>query len=58
MDCWQLNQNIIQAALTEDFVTGESIQSIIGSGAIDSMLFGRFEGAVDQFNQKAHRYLW
>ena len=54
---WRRNHMITQTTLTEDFVIGESIQSTANSGANESMLFGRFEGALDQFNQTVERYL-
>ncbi|MEM7001195.1 MAG: hypothetical protein AAF529_10435 [Pseudomonadota bacterium] len=47
----------LKTTLTEDFVIGGSSQSTANSGANESMLFGRFEGALDQFNQTVERYL-
>jgi len=48
---WQRNHMITKTTLDEDFAIGESIQSSLASGANDAMLFGRFEGALDAFNQ-------
>ena len=48
---WQRNHMITKTTLDEDFAIGESIQSSLASGANDTMLFGRFEGALDAFNQ-------
>ncbi len=54
---WKRNHAITTATLLEDFDIGESIQAGVGSGANDSMLFGRFEGALDKFNCTVDRYL-
>ena len=56
-DHWQRNHGITRATLTEDFAIGESIQSNACSGANASMLFGRFEGALDRFNSTVLTYL-
>lgn len=48
---WNRNHQITRTTLDEDFVIGESIQSCIASGANNSMIFGRFEGALDAFNK-------
>ena len=48
---WQRNHMITKTTLDEDFAIGESIQSSLVSGANDTMLFGRFEGALDAFNK-------
>ena len=37
--------------LDEDFVIGESIQANLNSGANNVLTFGRFEGALTQFNE-------
>ena len=50
-DHWQRNHMITKTTLDEDFAIGESIQSSLASGANDTMLFGRFEGALDAFNK-------
>lgn len=54
---WDQNHRITRTTLDEDFEIGESIQSTLASGANTNMLFGRFEGALDQFNQTVDRYL-
>ena len=54
---WKTNHGITKTTLTEDFVIGESIQSNVAAGANDSMLFGRFEGALDQFNRTLESYM-
>ena len=51
VDHWRRNHEITSVTLTEDFVIGESIQSSIAAGANSSMLFGKFEGALDAFNR-------
>ena len=48
---WTRNHGITRTTLDEDFVIGESIQANLASGANEDMLFGRFEGALDAFNQ-------
>lgn len=48
---WQRNHEITRTTLDEDFVIGESIQASLASGANDKLIFGRFEGALDAFNQ-------
>ncbi|MEM7660641.1 MAG: SRPBCC family protein [Pseudomonadota bacterium] len=50
-DHWKRNHEITRTTLEEDFVIGESIQANVASGANKEMLFGRFEGALDAFNQ-------
>ena len=54
---WQRNHEITRATLSEDFAIGESIQAGVTSGANASMQFGRFEGALDRFNQSIAHYL-
>lgn len=56
-DHWQRNHDITRVTLDEDFAIGESIQSTLASGANQNMLFGRFEGALDAFNQVVEAYL-
>ena len=46
---WTRNHEITMATLDEDFLLGESIQATVASGACERMLFGRFEGALEQF---------
>ena len=57
VDHWKRNHDITRVTLDEDFEIGESIQAGIASGANDNMLFGRFEGALDAFNQVVESYL-
>ncbi|MEM1433779.1 MAG: SRPBCC family protein [Pseudomonadota bacterium] len=54
---WKRNHAITTMTLDEDFVIGESIQSCASSGANEAMLFGRFEGALDQFNRTVNDYI-
>ena len=54
---WQRNHEITTSTLAEDFDIGESIQAVAMSGANEDMVFGRFEGALDKFNQVVERYL-
>jgi len=54
---WANNHKITSTTLDEDFEIGESIQSTLSSGANTELLFGRFEGALDQFNQSVERHL-
>jgi len=56
-DHWKRNHVITRVTLDEDFVIGESIQASIASGANEDMIFGRFEGALDAFNQVVERHL-
>lgn len=48
---WARNHEITRTTLDEDFAIGESIQASLASGANESMVFGRFEGALDAFNR-------
>lgn len=48
---WKTNHDITVTTLKEDFVIGEAIQQGLSSGANEDLLFGRFEGALDKFNQ-------
>ncbi|MEM6625494.1 MAG: SRPBCC family protein [Pseudomonadota bacterium] len=54
---WAQNHKITTTTLDEDFVIGESIQSTLDTGANQDMLFGRFEGALDEFNRVVDSYL-
>ncbi|MEO1656311.1 MAG: SRPBCC family protein [Pseudomonadota bacterium] len=54
---WQRNHTITTRTLDEDFVIGESMQATASSGANDTMLFGRFEGALATFNTTVNQYL-
>ena len=53
---WEKNHQITSTTLNEDFVIGESIQNGFASGANDVMTFGRFEGALPEFNRTIKRY--
>ena len=53
---WARNNEIAQTTLAEDGEIGESIQSVIHSGANDAFNFGRFEGALTEFNAVIDRY--
>ena len=48
---WAKNHAITLKTLTEDFEIGESIQAGLESGANDHLTFGRFEGALAEFNR-------
>ena len=52
---WRRNHAITVGTLAEDFAIGESIQDGLPSGANDELRFGRFEGALDRFNQTVER---
>ena len=54
---WRRNHDITVQTLSEDFHIGESIQSGLSSGANEELRFGRFEGALHQFNQMVDREL-
>ncbi|MEM9285086.1 MAG: SRPBCC family protein [Pseudomonadota bacterium] len=56
-DRWKRNHEITTLTLDEDFVIGESIQATALSGANTDMLFGRFEGALTQFNRTVDTHL-
>ena len=43
--------------LEEDFEIGEGIQAGLASGANDVLTFGRFEGALDQFNRTIDAFI-
>ncbi|WP_169570314.1 aromatic ring-hydroxylating oxygenase subunit alpha [Sneathiella limimaris] len=49
-DHWKRNQQITLKTLTEDFEIGEDIQSGLASRANETLIFGKFEGALTQFN--------
>tara|TARA_E500000178_G_scaffold293485_1_gene298265 strand:+ start:2399 stop:3535 length:1137 start_codon:yes stop_codon:yes gene_type:complete len=53
---WEKNHQITSTTLNEDFVIGESIQSGFASGANDVITFGRFEGALPEFNRTIMRH--
>ena len=48
---WAKNHAITLETLTEDFEIGESIQAGLESGANEHLTFGRFEGALAEFNR-------
>ena len=54
---WRRNHQITMMTLDEDFTIGDSMQSTLASGANQSMVFGRFEGALGQFNRTVETYL-
>ena len=54
---WKRNHAITTMTLDEDFDIGESIQSSLSAGANDTMLFGRYEGALKVFNKTIESYL-
>ena len=55
-DYWEKNHRITSDTLNEDFVIGESIQESLETGANEHMTFGRFEGALPEFNRVVKRY--
>jgi phenylpropionate dioxygenase-like ring-hydroxylating dioxygenase large terminal subunit len=48
---WRRNHAFTLHTLDEDFALGESIQQGLNSGANEHLNFGRFEGALAQFNR-------
>ena len=54
---WKKNHQITLMTLTEDFEIGESIQRGLRSGANTSLLFGRYEGALESFNQVIDKHI-
>ena len=57
LEHWKKNHKITVDTLTEDFEIGESIQSGLASGANQQLTFGRFEGALAQFNSIVGEHL-
>ena len=55
-DYWEKNYRITADTLNEDFVIGESVQAGLTTGANEHMTFGRFEGALPEFNRVVKRY--
>ena len=51
LEHWAKNHAITTTTLGEDFDIGESIQAGLESGANERLRFGRFEGALAEFNQ-------
>ena len=56
-DYWNRNHELTVTTLNEDFDIGESIQAGLLSGANENLTFGRFEGALNRFNQNVRSYL-
>lgn len=54
---WRHNHKITMMTLEEDFEIGEGIQAGLASGANDVLTFGRFEGALDQFNRTIDAFI-
>ena len=48
---WDKNHALTVTTLNEDFEIGEKIQAGLAHGVNTSLTFGRFEGALDAFNQ-------
>ena len=48
---WERNHAITMMTLKEDFDIGEGIQRGLATGANSELNFGRFEGALEAFNQ-------
>lgn len=51
---WQRHHDFTLRTLDEDFALGEGIQAGLGQ-ADDTLLFGRYEGALDAFNRAVER---
>ncbi|MEM6582120.1 MAG: aromatic ring-hydroxylating dioxygenase subunit alpha [Pseudomonadota bacterium] len=54
---WQKNHELTMMTLKEDFDLGEGIQEGVNTPANTHINFGRFEGALDQFNRIVERNL-
>ncbi len=54
---WAKNHEITLTTLSEDFDIGESIQAGLESGANEQLTFGRFEGALAEFNRSVEARL-
>ena len=54
---WLKNHRITVDTLNEDFAIGESIQAGLASGANSHLSFGRFEGALAEFNRNVDNML-
>jgi len=54
---WRKNHVLTLHTLMEDFELGEGIQRGLDSGANEHLNFGRFEGALEQFNQSVRSML-
>ena len=49
---WKTNQDLILAALDEDFTVGASVQANFRSGANRVQTFGKFEKALGWYHQE------
>lgn len=56
-DYWDKNHALTVKTLNEDFDLAESIQCGMASGANDVVRFGRFEGALNRFNETVREYI-
>ncbi|MEM1091855.1 MAG: SRPBCC family protein [Pseudomonadota bacterium] len=56
-DYWDKNHELTVTTLNEDFDLAESIQSGLTSGANDRLRFGRYEGALNVFNDNVESCL-
>ncbi len=54
---WDKNHALTLTTLNEDFDLAESIQSGLHTGANTALRFGRFEGALQRFNETVQRQL-
>jgi hypothetical protein len=54
---WETNQNLILAALDEDFTVGATIQANFRSGANKVQTFGKFEKALGWYHEDLTRAL-
>lgn len=54
---WDANHALTIKTLSEDFDLAESMQSGMASGANEVLNFGRFEGALQRFNDTVRSYL-
>lgn len=56
-DHWQRNHKITNLTLAEDFAVNEAVQEGLESGANAVLTFGRFEGALNRFNEEVEKFL-
>lgn len=54
---WDRNHHIALTTLQEDFEINESVQNGLLTGANDMLTFGRFESALERFNEEVEKYL-
>lgn len=52
---WDLNRQMIRAALAEDFSVGEGVQRNFHTGTIERMVFGRFEQGLGTYHRNLDR---